>query len=216
MRNLFLDFKIKKELKKFQKFKESYDFKLKEIEEKEDGSLFCDGICIREGKDGALLGESDSFVNSNYLLHGYKYSKVISNLFPYKFYFKGYKMGSAESVFQAFKFKSPKLQKLVFEYEALNANRIKGCAEYDWTASGKIYFLGKEMNRDSKEYEDFIDELYVSLLQNPLFVQALKNVGDRYILHSIGVEDKTKTTFTRAEFEKELNAIKDYVLSKSR
>ncbi len=216
MRNLFLDLKIKKELKKFQKFKESYDFKLKKLEEKEDGSLFCDDICIREGKDGALVGESDSFVNSNYLLHGYKYSKVISNLFPYKFYFKGHKMGCAESVFQAFKFKSPKLQKLVFEYEALNANRIKGCEEYDWTVSGKIYFLGKEMNRDSKEYEDFIDELYVSLIQNPLFVQALKNVGDRYILHSIGVEDKTKTTFTRAEFEKELNAIKDYVLLKSR
>ena len=215
MRNLFLDFKIKKELKNFKKFKETYDFKLKEIEEKEDGSLFCDGFCLREGKDGLLLGESETFVNSNYLLHGYKYSKVVSNLFPYKFYFKGHKMGCAESVFQAFKFKTPKLQKMVFEYEALNANRIKGCEEYDWTKSGKVYFLGKEIERDSKKYEDFIDELYVSLLQNPLFVRALKNVGNRYILHSIGVEDKTKTTFTREEFEKELNAIKDYVLSKN-
>ena len=215
MRNLFLDLKIKKELKNFKKFKQTYDFKLKNIEEKDDGSLFCDGICIREGKEGTLVGESDTFVNSNYMLHGYKYSKVISNLFPYKFYFKGYKMGSAEAVFQAFKFKNPKLQKLVFEYEALNANRIKGCAEYDWTISGKIYFLGKEIDRYGKEYEDFIDELYVSLIQNPLFVQALKNVGNRYILHSIGIEDKLKTTFTRAEFEKELNAIKDYVLSKA-
>lgn len=216
MRNLFLDLKIKKELKRFKKFKETYDFKFKEIEEKEDGSLFCEGICLREGADGSLVGETEIFVNSNYMLHGYKYSKVISNLFPYKFYFKGHKIACAESVFQALKFKTPKLQKLVFEYEALNANRIKGCAEYDWTISGKVYFLGKEMNRDSKEYEDFIDELYVSLIQNPLFVQALKNVGNRYILHSIGVEDKSKTTFTRTEFEKELNAIKDYVLSKTK
>lgn len=214
MRNLILDLKIKKELKKFKKFKSNYNFKMKEIEEKDDGSLFVDGICIREGKEGALIGESETFVNANYMIHGYKYSKVISNLFPYKFYFKGYKISCVESIFQAFKFKNKKLQKLVFEYESLNANRIKGCSDYDWTESGIVYFLGKEMNRDSKDYEDFVDEIYVSLIQNPLFVQALKNVGNRYILHSIGLEDKTKTTFTRAEFEKELNIIKDYVLSK--
>ncbi len=216
MRNLFLDLKIKRELKKFRKFKETYNFEFKELEEKDDGSCFFDGVCIREGKEGIPLGEGETFVNSNYLLHGYKYSKVVSNLFPYKFYFRGYKMGCIESVFQAFKFKEKKLQKMVFRYEALNANRVKGCASYDWSISGKVYFLGKEMARDSKEYDDFIDELYVSLLQNPLFVQALKNIGNRYILHSIGIEDKTKTTFTRAEFEKELNTLKDYVLSKGK
>ena len=216
MRNLILDLKIKKELKKFKKFKANYNFQMKGIEETDDGSLFVDGVCIREGKEGELIGESDTFVNANYMIHGSKYSKVISNLFPYKFYFKGHNIGCAESVFQSFKFRNKKLQKLVFDYESLNANRIKGCADYDWTESGIVYFSGKAMLRNSKEYENFIDELYVSLIQNPLFVQALKNVGNRYILHSIGVEDKTKTTFTREEFERELNTVKDFVLSKTK
>lgn len=216
MRNLILDMKIKKELKEFIKFKANYNFQLKELEKREDGSVFCDGICIRDGKDGEFIGESETFVNSGYLIHNSKLSKVISNLFPYKFYFKGYKIACAESVFQAFKFKDKKLQKLVFDYEALNANRVKGCSNYDWTKSGKIYFLDKEYDRKGKDYELLIDEMYVSMLQNPLFVQALKNVGNKYILHAMGEEDKSKTTFSRAEFELELNALKDYVISKSR
>ena len=215
MKNLFLDLKIKRELKSFLKFKENYNFKMKELDKKEDGSVFCDGVCLRENADAEWVGETENLVNVGYVIHGAN-PKVLSNLFPYKFYFKGHKMACAESIFQAFKFKNKKMQKYVFEYSALNANRVKGCSDYDWKESGKVYFLGKEMNRDSKEYEDFIDELYVSLIQNPLFVQALKNVGNRYILHSIGVEDKSKTTFTRTEFEKELNTIKDYVLSKTK
>ena len=46
MRNLFLDLKIKRELKSFLKFKENYNFKMKELDKKEDGSVFCDGVCF--------------------------------------------------------------------------------------------------------------------------------------------------------------------------
>ena len=211
MRNLFLDLKIKRELKRFSKFKKNYKFEMKELEEKEDGSVFCGAICLRENKDAEWVGMTDDIVNVGYIIHGAE-SKVLSNLFPYKFYFKGNKLACAESVFQAFKFKDKKLQKYVFEYEALNANRVKGCSNYDWKVTKKLYFLGKEIDRNSAEYEDFIDELYVSMLQNPLFVQALKNVGDKYIMHAMGETDKSKTTFTRFEFEKQLNTLKDYVL----
>ena len=205
----------KKELKKFRKFKESFNFKLKEVELKDDGSVFCDGFCIRESKDAEWVGETETFVNVGYIIHGER-AKILSNLFPYKFYFKGHKMACAESVFQAFKFKDKKLQKLVFEYEALSANRVKGCSNYDWKETGKVYFLGKEYDRFSKEYELLIDEMYVSLLFNPLFVQALKNIGDKYILHAMGELDKNKTTFSRQEFELELNALKEYVKLKHR
>lgn len=215
MRNLFLDLKIKRELKKFIEFKNSYDFKMKELVKKEDGSVFCDGVCLRENADGEWVGETETLVNVGYIIHGSN-PKVLSNLFPYKFYFKGYKMACAESVFQAFKFKNKKLQKYVFEYSALNANRVKGCSDYDWKESGKVYFLGKEYDRFDKKYELLLDEMYVCMLQNPLFVQALKNVGDKYIMHAMGEEDSKKTTFSRFEFEKELNALKDYVISKHR
>ena len=215
MKNLFLDMKIKRELKKFKEFKKNYKFEMKELEEKDDGSVFYGAVCLRENKDAEWVGEGEDFINVGYAIHGAN-SKVLSNLFPYKFYFKGHKIACAESIFQAFKFNDKKMQKLVFEYDALNANRVKACSNYDWKNTNKVYFWGKEFDRNSNEYEDFIDEVYVSLLQNPLFVQALKNVKDKYIMHAMGETDKSKTTFTRFEFEKQLNALKDYVFSKHR
>lgn len=215
MRNLILDVKIWKELVKFRKFKANYNFEFKPIDETYDGRLICDGVCIRENADAEFIGESETFVNVGYKLDG-EQSKVLSNLFPYKFYFKGHKLSSAEAVFQSFKFKDKASQKLVFEYSGINSNRIKTCSNYDWRVSKKLYFWGYEMARESTEYELFIDELYVSLLFNPLFKNALLNVKDKYILHSIGEMEKGKTTFSRYEFEKELNTLKAYVLAQNK
>ena len=65
------------------------------------------------------------------------------------------------------------------------------------------------------EFDDFIDELYVSLIQNPLYRNALKKVGDKYILHALGEKTKMDTVFTREEFERELNCLKEFVRSKN-
>ena len=210
MRNFVLDFKIKKELKRFKNFKKSFKFEMLELTKKEDGSVFYGELCLREGETGDWLGETDDFVNVGYTNKG-KLTKVLSNLFPYKFYFKGRVHSSIETVFQSFKFKDKKSQKLVLEYDGFNANRIKNCSNYDWRKTGIVYYFGKPMVRDSKEYDDFIDEMYVSLLFNPLFVGALKNAGSKYIMHAMGVEDKKETTFTRYEFEFMLNCLKEYV-----
>ncbi len=210
MRNLILDLKIKKELKKFQEFKKNYKFEMKDVEEKEDGSLFCDGVCIREGKDGEWVGESETFINVGYKFHG-AMPKVLSNLFQYEFYFKGHKLQSLEGIFQGFKIKDKKAQKLLFKYHGLNSNNIKMAQDYDWKEDGVVYFQGKAIKRDSKEYDDFIDEMYVSILQNPLYRNCLKKVGQKYILHALGGKTKFDTVFTRYEFEYELNALKDYV-----
>lgn len=138
--------------------------------------------------------------------------KILSNLFPYTFYFKGVKLHSVESFFQGIKFKNKKSQKLVFKLSGLDSNNIKAAQDYSWKENQIIYFMGKPFKRTEKEYEDLVDELYVSLLQNPLFVNALKNVKDRYILHAIGETRTEETVFTRYEFEKELNCLKDYCL----
>ena len=210
MRNLILDYKIKKELKKFQEFKKNYKFEMKEVEEKEDGSLYCDGICIREGKDGEWVGETETFINVGYKFHG-ALPKVLSNLFQYEFYFKGFKLQSLEGIFQGFKMKDKKVQRLLFNYHGLNSNNIKASADYNWKSEGNIYFQGKAIKRDSKEFDDFIDEMYISILQNPLYRNVLKNAGDKYILHALGGKTKQDTVFTRYEFEYELNALKAYV-----
>lgn len=213
MRNLIKDAKITKELREFQEFKKTYEFKMKEVEEKADGSLFCDGICIREGKDGEWVGETDTFVNVGYKFHG-ALPKTLSNLFPYKFYFKGFTLSSAEAVFQGFKIKDKRAQRYLFEYYGLDSNNIKVSADHDWKQNMTVYFQGKPIKRDSKEFDDFIDELYVSLIQNPLYRNCLKKVGDKYILHALGQKTKLDTVFTREEFERELNTLKAYVQSK--
>ncbi len=210
MRNLILDCKIKKELKKFQEFKKNYKFEMKEVEEKEDGSLYCDGICIREGKDGEWVGETETFINVGYKFHG-ALPKVLSNLFQYEFYFKGFKLQSLEGIFQGFKMKDKKAQRLLFNYHGLNSNNIKASADYNWKSEGNVYFQGRAIKRDSKEFDDFIDEMYISILQNPLYRNVLKNAGDKYILHALGGKTKQDTVFTRYEFEYELNALKTYV-----
>ena len=210
MRNIFKDLKIKRELKKFQEFKKNFVFEFKNLEEKTDGSIFCDGICVREGKDGEWLGETDTFINVGYKIHG-AMPKVLSNLFPYSFYFKGFKLSSIESAFQGFKIKNKKTQRYLFKYHGLDSNNIKKAFDYNWRESKIVYFQGKAIDRNSKAYENFIDELYVSAIQNPLYRNVLKNVGNKYILHAMGEISKDETVFTRYEFEYELNALKEYV-----
>ena len=210
MRNIFKDLKIKRELKRFQKFKKNYDFKFKQLVT--DGEkVFCDGVCIKESADGEWLGESETFVNVGFSNHG-RLPKILSNLFPYEFYFKGYNFASAEGFFQGIKFKDKKARKLVYKMSGLNSNRIKAATDFDWTKTQTILFGNKEIDRHSKEYENLVDELYVSMLQNPLYVGALRAVKDKYILHAIGELDSNLTVFTRYEFEKELNCLKDYCL----
>lgn len=208
MKNLFKEIQIKKELKRYEEFKKNYNFKQKEIENVGD-SLFCDGVCIREGENGELLGESETFVNVGYKLHG-ALPKILSNLFPYTFYFRGYTLHSIESFFQGIKFKNKKAQKEVFKLSGLDSNNIKAAQDYSWKKENKIYFMGKPYQRDGKEYELLVDELYISLLQNPLYVDALKNVKEKYILHAMGEVSQSETVFTRYEFERQLNCLKEY------
>lgn len=210
MKNIIKAIKIKKELKRFKNFKINYNFQQGTLKE-ENGAYFFENVCIKENENSDFIGEGDNYVNVGYKLKG-ALPKILSNLFPYTFYFRGYTLHSIESFFQSLKFKNVKAQKQIFLLSGLDSNNIKGAKEFDWSQEQTLYFLGKPYKRNSKEYETLVDELYVSLLQNPLYVNALKNVGDKYILHAIGEEDHTKTVFSRYEFEKQLNCLKEYCI----
>lgn len=198
---------MEKELKDFKKFKENYKFELKEVYEI-DGIKYCDGIALID-ENSEEIGESNKWINVGYKIKG-SYSKVLSNLFPYKFMFKGKELESIEGFFQGIKFKDIEMQNLVLKYSGVNAYHIKVVSEYNWKESGIVYWQGQPINRFSKEYEDLVDELYVSAVQNPLYRSALKKC-DKYILHEMGNMDKTETVFTRYEFEKQLNCLKDFL-----
>lgn len=163
-------------------------------------------------KNGNKISETERWVDVGYRNRG-DYAQMLSNLFPYTFKFRGKKLQSIENFFQGIKFKDKKVQNYVFTYYGTQAVHIKAATDYDWKKSGSIYWQGKEIKRDSKEYEMLVDELYISAIQNPIYRGILSNCN-KFIIHSIGGNDKKDTTFTRYEFEFELNCLKDFIQTK--
>lgn len=137
MRKIFLENKIQKELAEFKEFKAKYKFEMKELIENPDGSVEFEGVTIRENKDAEWVGESDTFVNVGYKFHG-ALPKVLSNLFPYDFYFRGFHLHSIESVFQGFKFNDPECQRLLYSMHGLDSNNVKACTNYNWHITGIV------------------------------------------------------------------------------
>lgn len=198
---------IEQEVREFKEFKKNYIFKQKELEER-DGLLYCEDepLIDDEGKE---LGECEKWINVGYKLKG-PYAKVLSNLFPYEFDFKGKHLHSIESFFQGIKFKDIKMQNLIFNYSGLDSNNIKVTSDYNWKETGFLYWQGKPIDRFSIEYDELVDELYISAIQNPLYRNLLKNCN-KDIIHTMGAIEKEETVFTRYEFEKQLNCLKDFL-----
>lgn len=199
--------RYKKELKEFRKFKKDYQFKEMPIVKKGE-KIYCDGIIVKD--ENGYIGESEKWINVSYSLKG-TYSRLLSNLFPYTFKFKGYRLHSIESFFQAIKFPDIKMQKQIFKYSGREALALKETTNYDWQKDGFIYFKGKKIKRDSLEYDLLIDELYISAIQNRFYRKAIKNCP-LPIIHVIGKESKKETVFTRYEFEFMLNCLHDFLV----
>lgn len=202
--------KIKRELKEFVEYKKKYNFTQKELVEK-DGEVYCDGELIMD-KDKNVISETDKWIDVGFKNKG-DFPKVLSNLFPYSFKFKGKKLASIESFFQGIKYKDKNVQNYVFSYSGTETVHIKKGNKYNWKETGLVYWQGKGIKRDSEEYNLLIDELYISAAQNPIYRGVLCNC-EKDIIHSMGGKEKTETTFTRYEFELELNCLKDFLQSK--
>jgi len=196
--------KIKTELKAFQKFKKNFLFEQKKIEEIE-GNFYCEGLPLYD-TEKRLIGECEKWINISFHNKD-SLSKILSNLYPYQFEFRGFILQSLESFFQGAKFKDKNVQKLVFAYSGVQAYHLKAASDYRWQETGLLYWQGSPFRRDSTEYTDIVDELYISAAQNPLYRQALKNAADRPLIHSIGETDQNKTVLTRFEYEAEINAL---------
>ena len=70
--------------------------------------------------------------------------------------------------------------------------------------------MGKKINRISKEYNDLVDELYISDILNKFYRKAIKKC-DLPIIHAIGNDNINETVFTRYEFEFMLNCLHDFL-----
>ena len=117
----------KKELAEFREFKKNYKFTQVSIVNKDD-KLYCMDTLIKD--ESGYYGESDKWINVGYSLKG-MYPKLLSNLFPYAFKFKGYKLHSIESFFQAIKFPSIKMQKKLYKYSGKEALVLQKATDYE-------------------------------------------------------------------------------------
>ena len=199
--------RITKELLLYRQFKESFEFKPSDIIDV-DGIQYCDGLPIQD-EEGKYISECEKWINVGYQIKG-SLSKLLSNLYPYEFVFRGFRLKSIESFFQAIKFNDPAIQQMVFVYSGTDAYHIQKASSYNWKETGYIYWQGQAIKRDSEEYDLLVDEVYISALQNPLYRQAVKNTT-KPIIHSIGKLLKSETVFTRYEFEKQINSLSAFL-----
>ena len=197
-------------VQKYTKFRKEYEFNCEPLIKIDDKVYFRDYLVEDENKKYSLE-ETDDVLNIGY---NYKYSlsRMLSNLYPISFKFRGKKVSSIEGVLQGIKHKDKKTQNLVLKYFGLDAYHTRGANTIDfWGKTQKLYWQGKEMDRNSEEYQAFIDELYISAVKNPLYRKALLQTEDRYLLHHFGNDDPMQTVLTRAEYEERLNTLKEFV-----
>lgn len=159
--------------------------------------------------DGKKLWFTNDFVDISYFSKN-SVASALSNLFPYNFVFRCYNVKSIEGVLQGLKQEDSNVQQLIFNYAGKDAYHTRASSFIDdWRTDGIIYFQGNPIDRFDMEYQELLNELYLSLCQNPLFVKALMFTGKRELLHSEGEMDPSETILTPVEYIDRLKIIRD-------
>lgn len=140
--------------------------------------------------------------------NGYPESSL-SNFTPRSFIFDGVKCSSIEGVLQSFKFKDIEIQEYVCTLVGRYA-KSKG-KKKKWWQQQELYWKGVTYKRDSKEYEDLLDNLYNSVYdQCENFRKALKATNKATLKHSLGKSKTKETILTTQEFCGRLTRLRDH------
>lgn len=134
-------------------------------------------------------------------------SANLSNFSPHPFIIDGIQCNSMEGFLQSLKFKNPEMQIHVCTLVGKKA-KFKGKRK-KWYTSQTLYWMGKEIPRDSNEYQNLLDKAFTALYQNDSFRRALQATGDASLTHSIGKKKKTETVLTTQEFCSRLTQLRD-------
>lgn len=133
------------------------------------------------------IGSSSGYPNS-----------ALSNFAPHPFELDGVKCNSMEGFLQSLKFSNPEMQEHVCSLVGIAAKR-KGHGK-KWFRTQTLYWKGKEIKRDSEEYQILLNRAYNALYQNEGFRNALLATKDATLTHSIGKNKITDTVLTTREF----------------
>lgn len=128
---------------------------------------------------------------------------------PFSFTYKGVKVecASMEGFLQGLKFQNPDMQREVWTLTGLAAKR-KG-KNKNWKETQTLWFQGRAIKRDSKEYQTLLDKAFDALFENEKARKALLDTGDAVLQHSIGKRKPNETILTRSEFCGRLTKIRE-------
>lgn len=79
-----------------------------------------------------------------------------------------------------------------------------------------LYWQGKEIPRDSDEYQELLDRAYNALGQNESFRKALLATGNAALTHSMGKRKTNETVLTIQEFTSRLYRLRTEFTNKKR
>ena len=130
--------------------------------------------------------------------HGYP-ADALSNFAPHPFVLDGIECNSMEGFLQSLKFSNPDMQREVCKLIG-KAAKFKG-KKKNWYVKQVLYWQGKEIPRDSDEYQLLLDRAYMAMAtQNRGFQSALLATQNAALTHSIGKTKINETVLTRNEF----------------
>src|SRR5438067_1547225 len=115
-------------------------------------------------------------------------STALSNFAPHAFTFRGIPAASMEGLLQGLKFENPEMQKHVMTLVG-RAAKFKG-KKKKWWKTQVLFWQGVPMERQSDEYQLFLDEAFEALFtQSDSARRALLATGDAVLQHSMGKSD---------------------------
>lgn len=135
-------------------------------------------------------------------------SAPLSNLFPHKFGVDGVTCQSMESFIQSLRVENEMIQRQICQnYSGYMAYKMR-LSLPDWRKTGYVYWRGRKILRDSKEYDELMTKAYYELCsQNFVFRYCLYNHKDEILFHTIGCTDKTETLLTQQEYISQLEKL---------
>lgn len=125
---------------------------------------------------------------------------VLSNLTPYLFKVEGVECASMEGFLQSLKFSDHEKQIEVCQLSRHSARIAAKDIYRKWKKERKYYWKEKEIDRFGKEYQKLLDKAYFQLSKNKEFQKALLATRGYHLTHSIGKNEKSKTSLTQDEF----------------
>lgn len=133
-------------------------------------------------------------------------SSSLSNFAPHGFTIDGVEYASMEGFLQSLKYSNPDMQAHVCTLVG-KAAKFKG-KKKQWYTTQTLYWKGKELARQSDEYQNLLTKAFDRLFTNSKFKAALKATGNATLTHIMGKNDERKTVLTEREFIRQLDRLR--------